>query len=63
MRFLSKLSVHISLNKVRGLVKSTSGGIFGVLLLKGRLIGKGLNLGNSQGLGGGIFAFLFLGMI
>ena len=55
---LSKLSVYISLNNVRGLVGLMCSGRFGTLLVYGVLIGKGLKLGSSQGSGGGILAFL-----
>ena len=56
------MSVYISLNKARGLVGSILGSRFGALLVGG-LIGKGLNLGSSQGSGGLILAFLFFKII
>jgi hypothetical protein len=44
---LSKLSVYISLNKAKGLVGSMWSGRFRALLVRGRLIGKGLKSGSG----------------
>ena len=45
--FLSKLSVYISLNNIRGLIGLIDSSKFGVLLVYRELIGKGIKLGSS----------------
>ena len=55
---LSKSSIYISLNNVRGLIGLMCSSKFGILLVYRELIGKGLKSGSGQGLGGGILAFL-----
>ena len=60
---LSKSSVYISLNNVKGLVGLMCCGRFGTPSVYGELIGKGFKLGSGQGSGGGILAFLCFGII